>query len=395
MTEHRAGQALWIGVLLSFAPSAVAKDAPGWLTERRIIGDDGLEPVEEARETATYDMARIVARMEDGTGRPFCTGARVGPDLFMTNYHCYDYKPCERVQFHLGYERDLAVAEQATFACAEVLASNETYDYALYRVGPAQSVPAYVSRRHRFERIGLAIPDNDPAGAAYTFDVDQQGEIRDLRLSLIADHGRVGDLQVTVTAPSGRSVLIFDREMAGSVLNLSFDSSGRLAALLHEPAAGTWTITLADLAEGETGELRQVDMSLITGVMPEQRRSAAKLASEYPTARLWAGELHVDQALVIASHPAGRMKEIDRSDGCKLRTIEPEMMQRRRTITHTCDSEGGSSGSPVLDRETGRVVALHWGGVEGFNMAIPMSLIIDDLHERLGPDDFAALDVAR
>jgi V8-like Glu-specific endopeptidase len=80
------------------------------------------------------------------------------------------------------------------------------------------------------------------------------------------------------------------------------------------------------------------------------------------------------QALIVAGHPQARTKEIDRSKDCKLASTEPEEMGGRMTIRHTCDTEGGSSGSPVLDRKTGYAVALHWGGEDGYNMSIPMSL---------------------
>ena len=79
---------------------------------------------------------------------------------------------------------------------------------------------------------------------------------------------------------------------------------------------------------------------------------------------------------------------------CVLRTVETEQQSERQTITHTCDTEGGSSGSPVLDRATGNIVALHWGGQETFNMAIPIAKVLEDIRQHVAPEVLAELKIA-
>lgn len=235
-------------------------EAPAWLAQRSIVGNDDLEPIEAVKGTTAYDAAKIVARVETRSGSGFCTGSRIAPDLFLTNHHCFEVTPCNNMQFHMGYERDLPASQQVTFRCVEVLSRNLTLDYALFRV--------------------------------------------------------------------------------------------------------------------ETGK-------------------SAALESTFPTARLFTGTLRVGQPLIVASHPSARMKEIDRSSHCTLRTTNAEYASERKTLTHNCDTEGGSSGSPVLDKATGQVVALHWGGANAFNFAIPMSLIVQDLRTALPPSDFSKLAVRR
>lgn len=245
------------------APAEAPANLPGWFFERRIVGDNNLEKIEAANSTGYYDMAKPIAIVKDSTDQGFCTGWRVAEDLFMTNYHCYEFAGCD-VIFELDYETALDTEKHPRFKCEQVLNQNEQFDYALYQVSRLDDVKGSKSKRLR--------------------------------------------------------------------------------------------------AEG--------------GVIP-----------------LWAGSIKVGQPLVVAGHPQARTKEIDRSKDCKMKTIETEELGGRTTIRHTCDTEGGSSGSPVMDRKTGYAVALHWGGEVGFNMAIPMSLIIQDLEETIDSETFAKLTI--
>lgn len=225
-----------------------------------IIAPDTLQDIEKVIGTDIYDKSRIAARVEDLAGSGFCSGFRVGENLFMTNYHCWEVDQCE-VLFHMGYEKDLPVEQQATFKCVEVLDKLESLDFALYRVEPV-------------------------------------GE----------------DLTVHTT---------------------------------------------------------------------------------WPVATLSKAELVMDMPLLIPGHPSARPKQVDISDQCKLTRAVPYRWYDRENIQHQCDTMGGNSGSPVLNRENGHVVAIHWGatGGTGSNHAIPMGLILDRLEAEM-PDVFAELSVS-
>lgn len=71
--------------------------------------------------------------------------------------------------------------------------------------------------------------------------------------------------------------------------------------------------------------------------------------------------------LTIVGHPSTganpNKKVFDESRKCKV--IEPLVSlpgMREHIFTHLCETAAGSSGSPIIDRETGTVVGLHWGG---------------------------------
>ena len=94
------------------------------------------------------------------------------------------------------------------------------------------------------------------------------------------------------------------------------------------------------------------------------------------------------QALVIVQHPAGEYKQAS-IDDCKVRSASmPGVTAAATDFGHLCDTLGGSSGSPVLDRQTGRVVGLHHlgffaGRPDPVNQGVHIGLVVDDIKRRL------------
>ena len=107
----------------------------------------------------------------------------------------------------------------------------------------------------------------------------------------------------------------------------------------------------------------------------------------FPTLALYSGPIHDGDLVYATGHASGGFKEIDRSDSCALTSVAVVRTDSGRdTIKHLCDSRGGSSGMPLVDRDHGYVVALHWAGIpDSYNMAIPMSLIVTDMQANLPP----------
>lgn len=232
-------------------------DEQSWLFERKILGVNSLVSIADISGTYEYDYASAVARIERLDGSPFCTAARVGKNLFLTNFHC-DYD-CDSMQFSMGVEQGKTVGEKVTYLCKELVHKAEEFDYALFRVELAPNAPQI----------------------------------------------------------------------------------------------------------------------------------------EYPILTLSAAPVYQDQSVFVASHPSGRLKEVDISAECVISDIVPVLTDSgRNTIKHMCDTEGGSSGSPVIDRQTGHAVGLHWGGkTDLYNMAIPMALILKNLKAELPRSTFSQLRV--
>ncbi|WP_033433387.1 S8 family serine peptidase, partial [Saccharothrix syringae] len=147
----------------------------------------------------------------------------------------------------------------------------------------------------------VAIPDNDPTGATVQIPVSGVGRASKVVLSVDGsqctpntdgsttvgiDHTFVGDLVGTLTSPSGVTATVFQRNGAtGSNLcqvvfddsaaksfssvtsaNAPFTGSWRpitpLAALLEQPADGTWTFKVVDAASTDRGSIRAVSLKI-------------------------------------------------------------------------------------------------------------------------------------
>ena len=253
-----------------------------WLNERRIIGANNLEPVVSQAATESYDLARVVARLETPDGVGYCSGSRIGENLFLTNYHCQESIECENIVIHMGYEKGLDPNAQGIFQCERILASNETYDYALL-VAKWVGTQAEVDRMSKID--SLANKDDQ-----------------------------------TMVMPS---------------------------------------------------------------VTP----------NDFPIAQLFVGELSATTPVIVASHPRGRFKEIDRSDECMILSTEITSISMRETMTHSCHTEGGSNGSPVIAKSHGAILGLHWGGISNKNFMIPMSSIIADLQSQVSASELSQLNI--
>jgi subtilisin-like proprotein convertase family protein len=81
-------------------------------------------------------------------------------------------------------------------------------------------------------------------------------------------HSFIGDLRVTLIAPSGASVVLHNRN-GGSTQNLqrTFDlaSVPGLATLAGQPVEGTWSLLVQDLAARDIGRLNMWELEIQAG----------------------------------------------------------------------------------------------------------------------------------
>jgi len=99
--------------------------------------------------------------------------------------------------------------------------------------------------------VNAAIPDNNATGLTRTFSLTGTGKLEEMTLRLVATHPYRGDLQATITSPSGTTSRLFAR--SGNDDGVNLDWTFATHAFWGESVAGTWTIRLSDLGPEDAG----------------------------------------------------------------------------------------------------------------------------------------------
>jgi V8-like Glu-specific endopeptidase len=103
-----------------------------------------------------------------------------------------------------------------------------------------------------------------------------------------------------------------------------------------------------------------------------------------------------NQALLIIQHPAGEPKQVSIID-CRASGAQLDGITTRLTdFGHLCDTLGGSSGSGVLDINSGQVIGLHHLGFNSssrqlVNRAVHIRLIADYIRGKNKPEILAEM----
>lgn len=96
----------------------------------------------------------------------------------------------------------------------------------------------------------------------------------------------------------------------------------------------------------------------------------------------------VGEEMYIVGHPAGKLKKLslrdDQNGGgyCAVSAVRVNGSSSQSDIAYRCDTEGGSSGSPVLSRRTHKVIGLHhYGGCP--NQGVRIDLVYGQISSLL------------
>ncbi|MFK7982372.1 MAG: proprotein convertase P-domain-containing protein [Saprospiraceae bacterium] len=103
--------------------------------------------------------------------------------------------------------------------------------------------------------INSVIPDNDDNGLQDTIKVFKKGTVSSLSVRVNITHSYSGDLEISLTAPSGKSAVLHARA-GGSKDNIELVFDGdAVSDFVGEKAKGKWTLTTKDFAPRDEGTL--------------------------------------------------------------------------------------------------------------------------------------------
>ncbi len=112
-----------------------------------------------------------------------------------------------------------------------------------------------------------SIPDRDPQGIRDAVEVQSPDAVHDLEVSVDIVHSFRGDLTVDLIGPDGRSARLHDRSGGGAddlIVTYRVADAADLSSFVGTPAAGTWTLLVADHASLDIGTLRAWTLRLRT-----------------------------------------------------------------------------------------------------------------------------------
>jgi subtilisin-like proprotein convertase family protein len=111
----------------------------------------------------------------------------------------------------------------------------------------------------------LAIPDADAVGVRDTITFSEAAMVSSVKVHVDITHTYRGDLRLTLTAPSGASVVLHNRN-GGRADNIrrTFDptSTPGVSTLVGQSLQGDWTLHVQDLAPADLGRLNRWELEI-------------------------------------------------------------------------------------------------------------------------------------
>lgn len=95
----------------------------------------------------------------------------------------------------------------------------------------------------------------DEGSLVTTLDIAGDIEIEHILLNVDISHNWVGDLKITLTSPDGTESVMMDQPENGGYDGAALDFTFSSVAHWGESSAGTWTLTIEDMAVGDSGTL--------------------------------------------------------------------------------------------------------------------------------------------
>ncbi|BFU95585.1 MAG: hypothetical protein NTNFB02_23070 [Nitrospira sp.] len=191
----------------------------------------------------------------------------------------------ERSRTEMGDVNDLYVGAAARFADDTVPSSKWWDGTASYlAIDNVSAATATMNFRCMFSNVGTppvtgtirresapnrGIPDNHASGITDTIQVNDVATIADLKVGVDITHTYRGDLEVTLLAPWGASIVLHPKNEGGGAddLKMTYDPSTLppLAGWRSRSTQGVWTLRVRDLASKDLGTLNRWSLEFTAG----------------------------------------------------------------------------------------------------------------------------------
>jgi subtilisin family serine protease len=111
----------------------------------------------------------------------------------------------------------------------------------------------------------VAIPDYNLNGVISALAIGESAIVRDIQVSVAIDHAFMGDLEITLIAPTRQTFLLQGRTL-GTKTSLqttyTLQTTPILRRVLNQSAQGNWQLQVVDCAQGDTGTLKSWQLNL-------------------------------------------------------------------------------------------------------------------------------------
>ena len=151
-----------------------------------------------------------------------------------------------------------------------------------------------------------AIPDNNATGVRDTINFPDAANLSFIKVTVDVTHTFIGDLRLTLMAPSGTNVVLHSRN-GGNADNIqrSFDltSTPGLAALSEQSIQGNWTLLVQDLAAIDVGTLNRWEIEIggrVGAIIEVQETPGTMIPDSNPSG--------IERTLTITE--SGQVKEV-------------------------------------------------------------------------------------
>ncbi len=127
------------------------------------------------------------------------------------------------------------------------------------------TVPLVTRWIQRQNYASMVIPDDDTRGVSSSLYISESNLLRDIQVTVDIEHQFLGDIQVILSAPSGKTILLQNRTLGRRTqLKYTYSASERplLKSLLNLPIKGIWKLDVIDYALGHTGTLKGWTLTL-------------------------------------------------------------------------------------------------------------------------------------